>query len=858
MAFDPSSAKPVSAGFDPSTAVPVSPDMPDDATRVSPVEVLATKRENFGVPDAPKESLGTQLKGVVRSLAGGAMFNFNDELEAALRSGRVSGPEYEAIRDKIRDAQNRYQAKHPMVSGLANVGGALLTAAPALLIPGVGEAAVGAELAGPLARVAQAAGIGAVEGGVAGLGGSKDKFSLEGAGETAKGAIAGAVLAPVAAAAPGMAREGVGVLKNIFGKPSEEEATQKVFNVVAETLRRQGKTPAEIEAEITRLRNQGVPTNIGEQGAPGITAEVMRRPEGAPLAASTGVAQTEAGTRTGEQVTNLVTKGVDYDASREAIVNRMRANAKPAYAKAYEYGEVDDPFIKNIIDLPVMSTFWSDAMAAAERDASVIAAQTGKRPVNPLSDYLVPTGRKTSILGADGKPFEITEYKPNGDKVPNVEALDYLKRGMDEAIDRGYRGGGMSAKGASDFRLMRNALTDRLDTLVPNYAAARASFKGDAEIRDAFDMGMGEKLGRGEKALEKMRPAEVNAWTADASEAEKQAAFSGYGNFLYNKLATATNPAAFVSNPARMARLRSLASDPAEVDLLEAALKRETELFAQRGNALTGVSAAVKKAAQDDMATALDAGDADLIGAAFKSAKPGYFIGTALRLLGKAKYPPEVVAKLADVLGSGTPDEVANVVVGLTKATAAMAPRQAAQAVTRGAAAVAAGNVAAGHGVPGLVVEGVPSFEAAPSGETPADEGEGNLEPVSYTSGDGTSLGERNNNQGNVINGPFAEKQPGYDGVGEGGFAKFKTSEAGNAAQERLLATIYLSKGFNTPNKIVEKYSPREDPRNTPEAMTSYKKYIADQLGIGVNDPIPARMVAELAQAMRAFETGNT
>jgi hypothetical protein len=130
--------------------------------------------------------------------------------------------------------------------------------------------------------------------------------------------------------------------------------------------------------------------------------------------------------------------------------------------------------------------------------------------------------------------------------------------------------------------------------------------------------------------------------------------------------------------------------------------------------------------------------------------------------------------------------------------------------------------------------------------------------PTSYTQGEGPSLGERNNNQGNIINGPFAEKQPGYDGVGEGGFAKFKTTKAGNDAQERLLATTYLSKGFNTPNKIVEKYSPREDPRNTPEVMAEYKKKIADKLGIGIDDPIPLNMVVPLAQAMRAVETGNT
>jgi hypothetical protein len=742
MAFDPSSAEPVSGGFDPSTAAPApesrltltGPDTdpfgarveaaPEEEGAVSPVTVTAPRR---------KESLGTQVKGFGRSLAGGLAFNFNDEIEAAFRSGRISGPQYKALRNQIRDEQNRYQALHPIAAGTANVAGALIPAAGALILSG-GTAAplAAARVAGPLAMLGRAAAIGATEGALTGYGGSKEKFTPDAAVEAAKGAAAGAVLAPIVAAAPSLVGKGFGALKNLLVKPSEAKVTQRALEVTVEAMRRQGKTPAEIELEIARLRDQGVPVTLGEQGAPGVTAKVMTMPEGAPLAASTAADQAEAAARTGQQVTDRVTKGVDYDASRQGVVDRMRAEAEPAYAKAYQYGEVDDPIIKNILDLPVMSSFWSDAMAAAERDASVIAAKTGKPPVNPLRDYLTPTGRKSTILGSDGKPFEITEYAPTGDKVPTVEVLDWLKRGMDEAIDRGYRGGGMGAKGASDFRQIRDALTGRLDDVVPDYKTARGVFKGHAETRDAYDFGMGENLGRGKKSLETMRPAQLDAWMKDASDAEKQAAFAGYGNFLFNKLATATNPAAFVGNPARLSRLRSLTNDPADIDLLETALKREAELFAQRGKALQGVSAAVKKAAQDDMAVALDAGDSDLISTALRANTPGWFIGSTLRVLAnKAKYPPETVAKLTDVLGSGTPDEVAQVVADLTAAAAAMAPRLRRQEITRDLAAVAAGAVAAGHGEPGETASREPySYGPAADEEAVGEEAVGEEAPA--------------------------------------------------------------------------------------------------------------------------------
>jgi hypothetical protein len=703
----------------------VDPFAGEQQTEVAPVEVVAQK--DFGVPSAPKESLGQKVKGFGRSALGGMLFNFEDELEAMLRSGRISGPEYRAIRDRVRGEQKAFEAQHPISSGVAGVGGALLTAAPALLIPGAGEGVAAARVAGPLARIARAAGIGATEGGIAGFGGAEDKFSEEGALEAAKGAGAGALLAPFAVGIPAVVRSGVGTLRKLTGHVPEGAGTQKALEIAASAMRRAGKTPAEIEAELARLRAQGVPATLGEVGAPGVTAEVMRTPQGAELAAQAAASRAETGTRVGEQVTKLVTKGADYDASREAVVERMRASAKPNYAKAYAHGEIDDPKIKNIIDLPAMRPFWSDAMAAAERDASVEAARTGNPPVNPLRDYLKPTGRKSSILGSDGKPMEIIEYEPDGTKIPTVEVLDWLKRGMDEAIDRGYRTGGMGAKAAKDFRGIRDELTGRLDVLVPEYRQARAAFKGDAEVRDAFDRGMAENLPRGERAFESMRPAEVAKWAEQATDAERAAAFSGYGNLLLKKLTTATNPAAFVGDVNRMGRLRALAENPAELDVLETALKKESELFAQRGKALTGVSAAVKEAAREDFATALDAGNVDLISAALRSRRPGYFAGLALKVLQGKNYPPEVLSALTDVLKRGDPDEVAKAVVDLTGATERVAARDVARGKVRDMAAVAAGKVGAGREEPGLPVEGVPSYETkapeqgAPEEETPAE-----------------------------------------------------------------------------------------------------------------------------------------
>ena len=110
-------------------------------------------------------------------------------------------------------------------------------------------------------------------------------------------------------------------------------------------------------------------------------------------------------------------------------------------------------------------------------------------------------------------------------------------------------------------------------------------------------------------------------------------------------------------------------------------------------------------------------------------------------------------------------------------------------------------------------------------------------------------------NPGALKDGSFARSQPGYAGS-SGGFATFSTPELGIRAQETLLKAAYVRKGFNTIDKIINKYAPTGE-ENSPASVASYKNYIAQRTGIGVNTPITAAQVPAVAAAMREFETGN-
>lgn len=159
----------------------------------------------------------------------------------------------------------------------------------------------------------------------------------------------------------------------------------------------------------------------------------------------------------------------------------------------------------------------------------------------------------------------------------------------------------------------------------------------------------------------------------------------------------------------------------------------------------------------------------------------------------------------------------------------------------------------------GNVVASVP-FAPRPltvgEGDTIIEYQPGGGGPASGGAGSSTPRGVRNNNPGNLRDGPFAKSQPGYKGADADGFAVFDTSQAGMAAQTVLLANKYLSKGINTADAIVEKYAPASE--NSAESRANYKAHIASALGIGINDPIPVERAGELAQAVAGFENGTS
>jgi hypothetical protein len=114
--------------------------------------------------------------------------------------------------------------------------------------------------------------------------------------------------------------------------------------------------------------------------------------------------------------------------------------------------------------------------------------------------------------------------------------------------------------------------------------------------------------------------------------------------------------------------------------------------------------------------------------------------------------------------------------------------------------------------------------------------------------------GIRNNNFGNIEDGPFARSQPGYVGT-DGRFARFDTPDSGMNAMTSLLNSGGY-KNLNTARGVISRWAPSSDGND----VNAYASYVAQGLGLGPDDPFDRSNPATLntlARRMAQFENGE-
>jgi hypothetical protein len=596
------------------------------------------------------------MANIGRAVGQGLGLGFGDEAIARVRA-QMEGRPYEDVVKEEREAYQRFQEQHPFAAlGTELVAGAIPTIGMAL-VPGAGTpgAVMGASRMGMAAKslaqympkfmtgtMGKAAGTAATTGAVAGAGSATEGNRMSGALE---GGATGAVLGPTVAKTIQLGGQAVKGLKNAI-RPSPGAVDTRATNKVLEAMGRDEMDPTALRAKMLEDQKLGVKSTIMD-ATPSLSTlgeAVVTRPGQGRKILGQGLNERLEGGREAVASRTLkdVAKGVDYTAQEDSLMGTLRANANNLYDKAYAHGSVDDTRILKVLEDDTFKKAFKEAQAISSKEA-----------------------RAAELRGEDASRFKLNDiYSQDKDgnlvsvgKIPDVRTLDYIKRGIDALIDKGYRGEGMGKAEANALKDLRKAYINVIDENVPEYAMARAKYAGDMEVLDAL------RLGRTDYLSPKMLPAEAKKLVDGMSDGERDALRAGVAQSLLSKVMDAPqqiNAAQrVIGAPATRKRLEALFKDPNEYTVFEAALTRESELFRNAQDIVRGSRTANKTEALKD----LKAGNGifDIAGEAVDIAagSPGSVIGRVLKYLqARTSLDEKTAGEVAKMLKSGTQQEV--------------------------------------------------------------------------------------------------------------------------------------------------------------------------------------------------------
>ena len=403
-----------------------------------------------GVPySGPAEAL--------RSIGQGLTFGTLDEIEAAVRTGSISGPEYERQRNLLREQQKQFGQDMPITKTGLEIGGSLIAPFGAArqigrLAPSTQATIIGQTVPG---QVARGTAVGTATGAASGYG-----FAEKDAGSQAVvGGIFGGLLGGTA---PIVVDKAGSLIKNVLNSAGIGDQETAASKMLASYLKKDNLTPTEAQQALDELRKIGVPNPV--------IADLGKSLND--LAYSAYVVQSKAkgGTESflvnrmidqpNDIVKGLVEKaglaknvnGFEY---LEALTANQARLASQAYPDAYSRAVDAVPFRK-YVDRPVFQKAYEEAV----KRAGVYG--------NKLPDL-------SAIRNAQSVPTDI---------------LHQIKIGLDRVIDAETDSVTSKVSGyGRDVTKVKTEFNDLIKSLNPEYAKANAQFADAERIKNAFKMG---------------------------------------------------------------------------------------------------------------------------------------------------------------------------------------------------------------------------------------------------------------------------------------------------------------------------------------------------------------------------------
>jgi hypothetical protein len=397
------------------------------------------------------------LAETARAFGQGLTFGTLDELEAAVRTGSISGADYERQRNLLREQQKQFGQDMPLVKTPVELAGGF--AVPLGVAGQIGKLAPEAQAlitgTSTLGRVGRGVVAGGVTGALSGYGYSeKDAGTEAGMGAVFGGLIGGTV--PVVVQGAGT------VIRNVLNASGIGDQTTAASKMLANYLDKDNLTPQEAQAALDELRRLRVPQPV--------IADLGKNLQD--LAYNAYVIQSKA-------------KGKTQEFLENRMIDQPNNIVKGLVEKA--------GLAKNVNGFQYLTALTeSQAQKASLAYPNAYTLDIDARPFREYIDRKVfQKAYDEAVKSADTKGIKLPDLSAikNAQSVP-TEILHKIKIGLDRVIDSETDSvtGKISGYGG-DVIKVKNEFNDKIKSLNPDYAKANAEFADASRIKNSFEMG---------------------------------------------------------------------------------------------------------------------------------------------------------------------------------------------------------------------------------------------------------------------------------------------------------------------------------------------------------------------------------
>jgi len=531
------------------------------------LEIQVMERLKTAKNDQP--GFGVNL---VRQINEGLLLGFGDEIEAAFQAatsalgGQDLSEAYGQQLESIRSQRQQFKQENPVTSFTAELAGGLGSF-------GAGGVKLASQIPQASAAV-KAAATAAPAGAIAGAGAADPEEDLsfkESMTERLGGSIKGAAAAAVFGSLTPKASEVIGDIGSGAAQKTREAfrgAETKALRKISEAIERDGMSITGLMRRKAVLGPDATLSDIGDSNLSDLLETIAQQPGTARNKVQKGLLSRLQGQR--QRLKNVIKDKVhpraeNLEEARQAIQKELKEQARPIYERALESPISITDNIQRVLETPLVKPMLRKAITTAKSDTD-------------LPDFL------KAGLDIDN---------------PNIVLLDYVKKAMDDKIQK--------TLGSNTARILTSSkkkLVSELDEQVPLYQDARRVWADGASQLEALELGQDifkeAKKGAGniKSLFDEMSASEKEMFKLGASN-EMFRIMDNVSDTLEGRPAAALISKIF-STPAQKEAIKTIIDDPQSFRQFQRSLNAERTFINNSNKALSNSATARRLAQQAD------------------------------------------------------------------------------------------------------------------------------------------------------------------------------------------------------------------------------------------------------------------